>query len=812
MTLLLRSWLLALALLALVAVPTWAAVPSGFSDAQWVGSLPTTTAMTFLPDGRALVTQQGGALRVVKNGALLVTPALTLTVDARGERGLLGVTVDPQFAANGWIYLYYTTPSPVVHNRLSRFTVSGDAVVAGSETVLLDLTALTASNHNGGAIHFGPDGRLYIAVGDNTDGGKAQRLDSLLGKILRLNKDGSIPDDNPFVASTTGANRAIWARGLRNPFTFSFQPGTGRLHINDVGQASWEEINVGAAGANYGWPATEGATTNAAYRSPVYAYPHGSGSFAGCAITGGAFYDPATAMFPGSYVGKYFFADYCNGWINVLDPATGAVVNFASGISSAVDLDVGPDGALYYLARRDSAVRRISHSQAPVITQQPQSTSVPLGGSASFTVAASGSPAPTFHWQRGGVDIAGATGSQYTLATVVAGDDGAVFRAIATKPFGSATSAGATLTVTSSNRAPTATISAPTAGTTFAGGTVIAYAGSGSDPEEGALPGARLTWRVDLHHDSHSHPFVPDTTGASGTFTIPTTGETSANIFYRITLTARDAGGLTGVATRDIKPRLATVTLAGSPSGIGLELDGQPVTAPHSFSGVVGIERALGAPSPISSGGASWAFDSWSDGGAATHTIATPGAATTFTAVYRVAGGSIGTGTGLVGSYWSNPVFTGKNVVRTDRTVDFNWGKGEPMDTIGRNSFSVRWTGEVQAQFSQTYTFHVRVDGGVRLWVDDQLLVDRWSDQEATEWSGSIALTAGSRHPIRLEYFDDLDDALVELRWSSASTPKSLVPGSQLYPVDDPLLEAPTAVAAAERAEARPFLPTLTTP
>ena len=275
---LLRSWFLAL-VLSVAALPSWAAVPGGFSDAVWVADLGSTTAMTFMPDGRALITQQGGALRVVKNGALVSTPMVSLTVDARGERGLLGVAVDPQFATNGWIYLYYTTPSPAVHNRLSRFTVSGDSVVGGSELVLLELDNLSgATNHNGGAIHFGPDGRLYVAVGDNANSANAQTLGNLLGKILRLNKDGTIPGDNPFSGSASGANRAIWALGLRNPFTFVFQPGTGRMHINDVGQSAWEEIDVGVAGANYGWPATEGATTNPAYRSPLYAYPHGSGN------------------------------------------------------------------------------------------------------------------------------------------------------------------------------------------------------------------------------------------------------------------------------------------------------------------------------------------------------------------------------------------------------------------------------------------------------------------------------------------------------------------------------------------------------
>src|SRR5205823_6118401 len=115
-----------------------------------------------------------------------------------------------------------------------------------------------ATNHNGGATHFGPDGKLWIAVGENANGANSQTLTNLLGKMLRINSDGTIPTDNPFYNTATGQNRAIWALGLRNPYTFTFQPGTGRMHINDVGQNTWEEIDVGVAGANYGWPSTEG--------------------------------------------------------------------------------------------------------------------------------------------------------------------------------------------------------------------------------------------------------------------------------------------------------------------------------------------------------------------------------------------------------------------------------------------------------------------------------------------------------------------------------------------------------------------------
>src|SRR5438876_365971 len=176
-----------------------ASVPSGFTETTLATGLNSPTAMAFAPDGRLFITEQTGAVRIVKNNALLPTPFLSLRVDSSGERGLLGVAFDPDFAANHFIYVYYTVPGRrhlPAHNRVSRFTANGDVVTKYSEKILIDLTNLTAAtNHNGGAIHFGPDAKLYIGTGDNNDGNNAQSIGNLLGKILRINADGSIPAD-----------------------------------------------------------------------------------------------------------------------------------------------------------------------------------------------------------------------------------------------------------------------------------------------------------------------------------------------------------------------------------------------------------------------------------------------------------------------------------------------------------------------------------------------------------------------------------------------------------------------------------------
>jgi glucose/arabinose dehydrogenase len=620
------------------------AFPSGFSSAQIGGTLASPTSMAVAPDGRIFVCEQAGTLRIIKNGTLLPTPFLTVTVDSEGERGLLGVAFDPSFGVNGFVYVYYTTPTPATHNRLSRFTASGttgDTAVPGSEVVLLDLDNLsTNQNHNGGALRFGADGRLYVAVGDNHNNANAQSLSNVLGKLLRVNPDGSIPTDNPFYVTTTGKNRAIWAYGLRNPFTFAIDPSTGRIFIDDVGEGTWEEVDGGVEGANYGWPTTEGVTTDPQFESPLFTYGHGTGSTLGCAITGGTFYNPPTLQFPSSYEGDYFFADYCSGWIRTLDAVGGysAASNFASGFESPVGLDVAPDGSLYCLARgsgtNTGGVYRVQYTlnTPPTITEDPTDVLVSVGQSATFQVSASGTTPLSYQWQKNAANIGGATSATYTIASAQLVDNAATYRCKVTNAYGNATSASATLTVTA-NLPPIATITAPAAGATYAGANTISYSGTGTDPEDGTLPASAFEWEVVFHHDTHTHPFIAPWTGAkSGSFVVPTTGETSANVWYRIHLTVTDSTGLTSTTYRDVIPRTTTMTFATNPAGLQITLDGQPLTTPAAVVGVEGIQRTLGVISPQTKSGTTYTFTSWSDAGAATHNISTPVSDTTYTA------------------------------------------------------------------------------------------------------------------------------------------------------------------------------------
>ena len=343
--------------------------PSGFTrNESFVTGLSNATAFAQTPDGRLFIAEQGGTLRVFKNGTLLATPFATIGVDSTGERGLIGVALDPAFANNGYVYVYSTrSAAGLSHNRISRFTASGD--VGGGETILVDLPNLSsATNHNGGGMHFGSDGKLYVGVGENANPAQAQDLSVPFGKLLRFNADGTIPIDNPFYATQIGLARAIWAYGLRNPYTFAVQPGTGLIHINDVGQSTWEEIDVGVRGANYGWPGSEGPDNVAgAITGPLFTYKHGDASplgsgpggfFKGFAIAGGAFY-PSSGAFPAGYRDQYYFADFVSQFVGRIDMANGnAAYAFASLSGSPVDLLVGIDGAVHVLTR--TGVTRVS--------------------------------------------------------------------------------------------------------------------------------------------------------------------------------------------------------------------------------------------------------------------------------------------------------------------------------------------------------------------------------------------------------------------------------------------------------------------
>lgn len=324
----------------------------GFERAVVVSGLNTPVDSRFLPDGRIVVAEKGGAIKIVEDGVLREQPLITLSVNTLGERGVSGLAVDPDFATNGHLYVAYTTST--LRNRLSRVTVVGNT--AGSELVLLQSTESAAFNHQGGALGFGPDGKLYWGLGDNGSGPNSQNLTNLHGKIIRINPDGTTPSDNPDLGN--GALPQIYAYGLRNPFRLTFTPAGGLL-VADVGAASFEEVNLVTAGGDYGWPGAEGVCNTCSSINPIYTYPRGSGA----AITSVLVYDGDT--FGPDYLNKVFIADLVQGWIKVLTctpefTSCGDPQDFDPDAGSTVLLLQGPDGNVYQLTYQPGSLVRIA--------------------------------------------------------------------------------------------------------------------------------------------------------------------------------------------------------------------------------------------------------------------------------------------------------------------------------------------------------------------------------------------------------------------------------------------------------------------
>ena len=785
------------ALLALAGPATAATLPINFAETQIATGLDTTS-LTLAPDGRIFVCEKAGRIRVIENGELLAVPFATLAVDNSNERGLQSVAFDPDFATNQYIYAYFSTAAAPVRNRVSRFVANGNVVSPGSETVLIETENLDGSVHNGGALYFW-GGHLYITTGDSGNGDNSQNLGKKLGKILRINPDGTIPASNPFI-NVAGVHPAIWAYGLRNPFTAAIQPTTGKFFINDVGGGSWEEINLGVAGANYGWPNSEGNSNDPSHADPFFAYAHSGSTFAGCAIAGGAFYNPTIASFPASYVGRYFFADYCNGKMSTINPNNAAdVAVFATNINRCIDIDVAPDGSIYYIARagmgggsqqdntstNNGSIYRIVYtgSQAPTIATQPQSRLVPVGETLEFSVTASGTQPLTYKWYRNDVLISGQSTATLSYGPVVISENGSTIHCVVTNAFGVATTQDAILSVTSNTR-PTPTILTPAAGLLYRGGLTLDFSGSAVDSEDGNLPASALSWRIDFHHDTHTHPALGSTPGiSSGSYTVDTTGETASNTWYRLYLTVTDSGGLSRTIFRDFFPQLVNMTFTSVPAGLNILLDGASRTTPFTVTGVVGIHRQLGVETPQFVGNSAYRFSSWSQGGAAGQTLVTPETNATYTAAFALAPADLGTG--LRGEYFTNQnkTFNGSpTLVRNGEAVDFEWGNGSPAPAISADTFTARWTGQIQPNLTQIHTFTTSTDDGVRLWIDGQLIIDQWIDQGDTRWSGSIALTAGQRYAVRMEYYENGGGAVARLLWGSATSTPVVIPRERLFP------------------------------
>ncbi|RMG28913.1 MAG: T9SS C-terminal target domain-containing protein [Bacteroidetes bacterium] len=776
--------------------------PPGFTE-ELIATDLNPVALTMDPHGRVWIAEKHGLVRIIdQQGQMLPDPFIQLEVDDFNERGLLGIALHPQFEQFPFVYLYYTVPN-ARHNRVSRFLANGDLAVPGSEEVLLELDPLTGSVHNGGGMVFGADGMLYIATGDAAESTNGQKLNSLHAKILRLHPDGSIPRSNPFYHQLEGKYRAVWAYGLRNPFSLAYDYENDRLFACDVGLGDYEEIDVIEPGKNYGWPIVEGPAGGQSlpqdYQDPLYAYSHDEG----CAIVGAAFYQPQQPVFPQRYHHQFFFADYCNNYIKVLNPDSGEVEEtFATGVERplAFWVDV-QSGNMYFLSRagigsgseddntrtRQGSLWKIGYqgNGKPFISVQPESVLSPRDEEVTFSIRAGGSRPLTYQWQRDGANIAGATAASYTLDQVSLADDGSTFRCLVRNAEGADTSRVARLYVTA-NRRPQPRIILPQNATTFQAGDLIHFQGTATDPEEGNLGVQALSWRVDWHHDQHTHPVLTSLPGvASGFWEVPRINETDPDVWYRIYLTATDAQGLSKTVYHELFPDFAHINFQAN-APITLNVDGALRQLPAQVKSIKGLQRVLLAPEVQIVGDSIYYFEAWDDGSTQRQKIFyTPLQDTTIGLRYgRV---PLGTGSGLFAQYFYDPAldFSGQVLLeRTDSVVNFRWDASSPDPAlIPSDSFTVRWLGEVQALLTDTYTFYVRSDDGARLWVNDELLIDQWHPQATEEHEGRIELQAGQRVPIRLEYMEVGGGANVALSWSNSKLVKQIIPRRQLYPL-----------------------------
>jgi glucose/arabinose dehydrogenase len=595
-----------------------------------------------------------------------------------------------------------TTNGCVISGRLSRLEARGN--VAGPERVLIEDWCQQMPNHSIGALVFGPDRALYVSAGEGasgdfadygqrggnpcgdppvpvggqqtlptTQGGSLRSQDlrtdgdpaGLSGTIARVDPStGAALPNNPYAASADPNKRRVIAYGLRNPFRFTFRPGTAELWIGDVGWNTYEEVDrvpspTDATVENFGWPCYEGAARNPTWDSfnvniceglygaatatsgPLFTYRKGlpvtageSCPTGGAAITGLAFEPANEGTYPAQYDGALFFTDYTRSCIWAMKRSGGTLPSpsnielFAAGVGAPVDLQIGPGGDLFYVDLTGGTIRRISYSagnQPPT----PEVDATPSRGEAPLEVQfdATGSRDPD-------------AGDTITVAWDLDGD-GAYDDSTATKPSRTYSTPGVHrvgLTVTDNHGAgatdsleiavgpPTATIASPSTSFTWAARQTISFAGAGTDGEDGTLPATSMDWDVILHHcqpDCHEHPLQTFQGVASGSFVAP---DHDYPAYLEIRLTAIDSDGIRSTESIQLSPKTAELALESTPTAALLGVNETTGRTPFKRRLILNSTATLIAPSPQTIGGTGpWNWRSWSDGRTRIHNVTITG-------------------------------------------------------------------------------------------------------------------------------------------------------------------------------------------
>ncbi|WP_428232754.1 PQQ-dependent sugar dehydrogenase [Flavobacterium sp.] len=595
-------------------------------------------------DGRIFIAERAGIVKVFQNNT--VSTVFTVTTVTDNEQGLLGLTLHPDFAANGYIYVFYSiNESGIIRHRIERVQINNANQVLARQEILL-LEPIGGGFHNGGDLKFF-NGFLYVTVGDSQRDTNAQDLDTYKGKILRLTENGLPAPGNPFYGSGSLQRQSIWVYGFRNPWRLVSNPVANKLFVLDVG-TSWEEINEisNPVIRNYGWGHPQGGdgkqTEANLFTNPIFTYATGS---IGNALTNGLLYNPVTPRYP-NLEGKFIIKDFVRNAIRSFDPNIPDPVStefYTAPQQQALGMMMGNDGFIYYCAYgNNGALIKLDYiaTAAPTIVNHPLSQSIMQTTPVTFTVSASG-VGLSYQWQFNNTDIPGATTVNYTIPNLSVANAGS-YRVIVSNTAGSATSNPAMLTVTPFNNTPTVTILSPLPTLKWNAEDIVYFEATAIDIEDGTLPASAYSWSMDLFHEDvpgagHSHPGASPQGVKSGNFTASNQGEKTPNVWYRFTVRVTDSNGLVGTAFVDIRPNLVDVTVTSSPALLNLEFNQRAVTTPSTKQVVANASlQTLNAPTPQYIGNVRYDFDHWSQGGTVNQTFQAPATGTiTYTAFYN---------------------------------------------------------------------------------------------------------------------------------------------------------------------------------